>query len=839
MDSNVVVKKEPADADANNGEEENCSGSSIQSNNNSTSEATTLPVSNPGPVRYVSRRGRPPGGGYSMKTNPNFINFNSSPLVTSAEYGHPSSSSLSPQDLLKSSAGDSFDIRRFGFPNFDADKNSFRCDGCDIVFSSRDTYAMHMLLRAKNESCVALPTSAISSNPENPTPREKFERELRQQAMLSALRNQATAISKAAAAASILPKTSALSESLSALTRPTTSTKERTVGTSPDVSPSFGSLFSLDTYGMYLDPRHYRRLLAEYGLRASSSTGSLAAMMEQLSCSVCGELFSNKDALAMHMMFHTRGDEGDCKDAVAWKAAAAAAATSIPHPDTERRRTASGSPNNSQDSTAASRSEVGKRRDGSQSGDRQLTAERVAELKRMAIESSLRASASKAGKFSASASSKTSPRPKSVSEDMSVTSTAQSRPLSADDAIKFANASYSDPRKSLFANSSGGKSKSLSIENRHLFGTDYRKRYASSSISDHVFDSWQWSLQPSSRKQARYDRDFYADLSRSYQAVALDPQNGDKNAKVCDNHVSSASGPQDSDETSDGFSSSAENASAADRDKEETAKVPKTRGSPYLDAIMSNEAVLVPLEPDEAMNESDLTRNLISVDDHSRDASVPALDFSFASRKSITNSSHSHVQNPFSYSARDRPQSELSHQNGTDVYSNEESFDSYSASRRRSFSHPNGAMESLASSNSDLVHRSSNGSKYFPSSTPPSSLSSSSLAAVSGYPTTTTITTTTTTPGSTPPGGTARSVLDGDVIDERGHGSGTPRDVTRASPSRTNEARYCPHCEILFLDVTLFHLHMGLHNVNNPWQCNTCGIVCAGRLEFNTHVLHY
>nr|KAG5699315.1 hypothetical protein BaRGS_004252 [Batillaria attramentaria] len=45
--------------------------------------------------------------------------------------------------------------------------------------------------------------------------------------------------------------------------------------------------------------------------------------------------------------------------------------------------------------------------------------------------------------------------------------------------------------------------------------------------------------------------------------------------------------------------------------------------------------------------------------------------------------------------------------------------------------------------------------------------------------------------------------------------------------------------DTMFADRTLFQLHMGLHNVNNPWQCNACGLVCSSRLHFATHALHY
>lgn len=49
----------------------------------------------------------------------------------------------------------------------------------------------------------------------------------------------------------------------------------------------------------------------------------------------------------------------------------------------------------------------------------------------------------------------------------------------------------------------------------------------------------------------------------------------------------------------------------------------------------------------------------------------------------------------------------------------------------------------------------------------------------------------------------------------------------------------CRHCLIAFADRTMFCLHMGLHNVNNPWQCNMCGKACSGRHEFASHVLHF
>lgn len=49
----------------------------------------------------------------------------------------------------------------------------------------------------------------------------------------------------------------------------------------------------------------------------------------------------------------------------------------------------------------------------------------------------------------------------------------------------------------------------------------------------------------------------------------------------------------------------------------------------------------------------------------------------------------------------------------------------------------------------------------------------------------------------------------------------------------------CRFCGIIFTDRTMYYLHMGLHNVNNPWQCNLCGKVCSGVHQFSSHVIHY
>lgn len=48
----------------------------------------------------------------------------------------------------------------------------------------------------------------------------------------------------------------------------------------------------------------------------------------------------------------------------------------------------------------------------------------------------------------------------------------------------------------------------------------------------------------------------------------------------------------------------------------------------------------------------------------------------------------------------------------------------------------------------------------------------------------------------------------------------------------------CKYCEILFFNKAIYYLHMGLHNVNNPWQCNICGKICQDAVDFAAHVIH-
>ncbi|XP_013420718.1 zinc finger protein 423 [Lingula anatina] len=51
--------------------------------------------------------------------------------------------------------------------------------------------------------------------------------------------------------------------------------------------------------------------------------------------------------------------------------------------------------------------------------------------------------------------------------------------------------------------------------------------------------------------------------------------------------------------------------------------------------------------------------------------------------------------------------------------------------------------------------------------------------------------------------------------------------------------KMCRHCKIVFAEKTLYYLHMGLHNLNNAWQCNLCGRICRDAREFSAHVIHF
>ena len=83
----------------------------------------------------------------------------------------------------------------------------------------------------------------------------------------------------------------------------------------------------------------------------------------------------------------------------------------------------------------------------------------------------------------------------------------------------------------------------------------------------------------------------------------------------------------------------------------------------------------------------------------------------------------------------------------------------------------------------------------------------------------------------------------------------SPRPSTTAPPQAQDEMKdadivdyvlsnvealsMCKFCKIVYTDQTMYYLHMGLHNLNNPWQCNLCGKACRNVHEFSSHVIHY
>ena len=57
--------------------------------------------------------------------------------------------------------------------------------------------------------------------------------------------------------------------------------------------------------------------------------------------------------------------------------------------------------------------------------------------------------------------------------------------------------------------------------------------------------------------------------------------------------------------------------------------------------------------------------------------------------------------------------------------------------------------------------------------------------------------------------------------------------------SNSDKLSMCKYCKIIYTDQTIYYLHMGLHNLNNPWQCNLCGKVSRNVHDFTCHVIHY
>ncbi|XP_076334442.1 uncharacterized protein LOC143238253 isoform X2 [Tachypleus tridentatus] len=69
------------------------------------------------------------------------------------------------------------------------------------------------------------------------------------------------------------------------------------------------------------------------------------------------------------------------------------------------------------------------------------------------------------------------------------------------------------------------------------------------------------------------------------------------------------------------------------------------------------------------------------------------------------------------------------------------------------------------------------------------------------------------------------------------HIKSDPDSVNRGSKKSQDQTLVCPHCEITFLDQTLYFLHRGLHSGSNPWKCNMCGQECKDKFDFTSHVI--
>lgn len=72
-----------------------------------------------------------------------------------------------------------------------------------------------------------------------------------------------------------------------------------------------------------------------------------------------------------------------------------------------------------------------------------------------------------------------------------------------------------------------------------------------------------------------------------------------------------------------------------------------------------------------------------------------------------------------------------------------------------------------------------------------------------------------------------------------GEQGATAEDVLAFVEANRDGLMMCRHCNIIYSDQIVYYLHMGLHNLNNPWQCNLCGKVCSNAQQFSSHVIHY
>ena len=78
-----------------------------------------------------------------------------------------------------------------------------------------------------------------------------------------------------------------------------------------------------------------------------------------------------------------------------------------------------------------------------------------------------------------------------------------------------------------------------------------------------------------------------------------------------------------------------------------------------------------------------------------------------------------------------------------------------------------------------------------------------------------------------------------------GGGGGGGFNLTRHSDASIHDALsnllsqgkifLCQHCNIIFIEYTMYLVHISLHSSDNPWKCTVCGKECGDRYEFGCH----
>lgn len=63
--------------------------------------------------------------------------------------------------------------------------------------------------------------------------------------------------------------------------------------------------------------------------------------------------------------------------------------------------------------------------------------------------------------------------------------------------------------------------------------------------------------------------------------------------------------------------------------------------------------------------------------------------------------------------------------------------------------------------------------------------------------------------------------------------------TTSETPVSDSGIHHCPHCNIIFNDFTMFHLHQSLHSPEeeDPFVCPSCHRRCQDRIEFMFHMV--